>query len=230
MTLIPNRKGAAVLFILLGIFASSICRGETIIPLGSTWKYFKGTAEASNPTTARRETNFDDSAWASGPAAFYYGENLTGTLLNDMRNVYTTVFLRQNFTVANPADYERLVLRTLIDDSFIVWINGKEVTPRMANAPLGEPVRTNTATGSSIEMTWVTNACAGADYLAPGNNVIGVQVFNQALTSSDIVFDMQVDSATDHVVPTIVSINPAPGEVQQLSSITVTFSERVQGI
>src|ERR1041384_7232259 len=110
MSLIPNRKGAAVVFILLAIFVSSISRAETIIPLGSTWKYFKGTAEASNPTTAWRDTNFDDSAWASGPGAFYYGETLTGTLLNDMRNVYTTVFLRQNFTIANPADYDRLVL------------------------------------------------------------------------------------------------------------------------
>src|SRR3954469_9240839 len=139
MSLIPNRKGAAVLFILLGIFASSICRAETIIPLGSTWKYFKGTAEASNPTTAWRETNFDDSAWASGPAAFYYGETLIGTLLNDMQNRYTTIFLRKNFVIANPADHEQLVLKTLIDDSFIAWINGKEVTPRMTNAPLGEP-------------------------------------------------------------------------------------------
>src|SRR3954463_3276730 len=103
MSLIPNRKGAAVLFILLGIFASSICRAETIIPLGSTWNYFKGTAEASNPTTAWRETGFDDSAWASGPATFYYGESLTGTLLGDMRNVYTTIFLRKSFTIVNPA-------------------------------------------------------------------------------------------------------------------------------
>ncbi|HEY6229221.1 MAG TPA: lamin tail domain-containing protein [Verrucomicrobiae bacterium] len=219
-----------MLFILLAVFASSISRAETIVPLGSTWKYFKGTAEASNPTTAWRDPNFDDSAWPSGPAAFYYGETLTGTPLNDMRNLYTTVFLRKNFTIANPADYERLVLRTLIDDSFIVWINGKEVTPRMANAPLGEPVRTNTATGASIEMTWVTNTCAGADYLVAGNNVIAVQVFNQALNSSDIVFNMQVDSSTDHVAPTIVSINPAAGEVQQLTSITVTFSEPVQGV
>src|SRR5690242_8803282 len=146
MSLIPNRKGAAVLLVFLAVFVSSICHAQTIVPLGSTWKYFKGTAEASNPTTAWRETNFDDSAWASGPAAFYYGENLTGTLLGDMRNVYMTVFLRKSFTIANPGDYERLVLKTLIDDSFIVWINGKEVTPRMANAPLGEPARTNTAT------------------------------------------------------------------------------------
>src|ERR1041385_2546506 len=198
MSLSPYRKGAAWLLVFAAVFVSSICRAETLIPLGSTWKYFKGTAEASNPTTAWRDTNFDDSAWASGPGAFYYGETLTGTLLNDMRNLYTTVFLRKNFTVANPADYERLVLRTLIDDSFIVWINGKEVTPRMANAPSGEPVRTNTATGASIEMTWVTNTCAGADYLVAGNNVIAVQIFNQALTSTDIVFDMAVDSSTDH--------------------------------
>jgi hypothetical protein len=230
MFLLLKRKGAALALVLLAVFVSSICHAETLIPLGATWKYFKGTAEASDPTTAWRDASYDDSAWAIGPAAFYYGEALTGTLLSDMRNVYTTLFLRQSFTVANPADYDRLVLRTLIDDSFIVWINGKEVTPRMANAPLGEPARTNVASGAAIEMTWVTNTCVAADYLVAGENLIAVQVFNQALASTDIVFDLQMDSATDRIAPKVASINPAPGEVQQLTSITVTFTEPVQGV
>src|ERR1044072_437331 len=109
MPLIPFRKGAACILLLLAIFASSTRAAETIIPLGSTWKYFKGTAEASNPTTGWRETNFYDSGWSTGPGYFFYGEALSGTALTDMRNSYTSFFLRKTFDIANPADYGGLV-------------------------------------------------------------------------------------------------------------------------
>src|SRR5688572_8254697 len=188
MSLIPNRKGATYLAVLLAVFVSSLSAAETIIPLGTTWKYFKGTAEASDPTTAWRAVDFDDSAWASGPATFHYGETSlvgSGTLINDMRNVYTTLFFRKTFTVPDPTQLDRLVFRTRIDDGMIIWINGKEVSPRF-NAPTGEPLRTDDAP-NSYEMQWVTNTCAAADFLVAGANVLAVQVFNQALTSSDIV-------------------------------------------
>lgn len=55
-------------------------------------------------------------------------------------------------------------------------------------------------------------------------------ISHAALTRSDLVFDVQVDSSTDQLAPKIISINPAPGEVQQLTSVTVTFSEPVQGV
>ncbi|HUS36344.1 MAG TPA: lamin tail domain-containing protein, partial [Verrucomicrobiae bacterium] len=222
------RKGAAFIHLLLALFASSTRAAETIIPLGSTWKYFKGTAEASNPTTAWRDIAFDDSAWSSGPGYFFYGEALSGTALTDMRNLYTTLFLRKSFTVSNPADFGRLIFSARIDDGFIIWLNGKEVTPRF-NAPTGEPLRTDDAP-TSLEMQWVTNTCNAADFLVAGDNVVAVQVFNQALTSTDIVFDLQLSSSTDRVAPTILSISPTPGSVQQLNSITVTFSEPVSGV
>src|SRR4051794_25913177 len=87
-------------FLLLNV---SIGKAQTLIPLNSTWRYFKGTAEASSPISAWREKDFADEAWSSGPAPFYYGETFaSGTLLNDMRNGYTSFFLRQSFSVADP--------------------------------------------------------------------------------------------------------------------------------
>src|SRR5688572_33138147 len=89
--------------------------GDVLIPLNSEWKYVKGTAEASNPSAAWRNPAFADSGWTSGNAPFYYGENLgAGTVLGDMRNSYTTFYLRKTFSVSNPADYDRLVLRAFV--------------------------------------------------------------------------------------------------------------------
>src|SRR5687767_651303 len=104
MSFIPlHRKGFACVVLLLAVFASSTRAAETIIRFGSTWKYLKGTAEASNPTSAWRATAFDDSTWLTGAAPFHYGENAfagTGTTLSDMRNNYRSFFLRKTFTVA----------------------------------------------------------------------------------------------------------------------------------
>ena len=67
-------------------------RADLVFNTNATWSYLKGTAEASAPDPAAwRNIGFDDSSWASGPAPFYFGETLTGTLLSDMRNSYTCV-------------------------------------------------------------------------------------------------------------------------------------------
>jgi hypothetical protein len=226
-----RRKGYACVVLWLAIFASSIGAAETLIPFGSTWKYFKGRTEASDPTTAWRATEFDVSAWLGGAAPFHYGENAfagTGTTLSDMRGNYRSFFLRKSFNVANPADFGRLIFSVRIEDGFILWVNGQEVTPRF-NVGAAEPTVANLAS-ASLEWQWVTNTCNAADFLVAGENVVAVQVFNSTLTSTDIVFDMQVTSSTDRVAPTVVSVSPAPGQVQQLGAITVTFSEPVSGV
>src|SRR4051812_24341305 len=102
--------------------------GEILLPLNSLWKYKKGTAEVSNPLQVWRESGFYDAIWQTGLAPIYYGETFaSGTAISDMRNSYTTLFLRNEFAISNPTNIDRLALRVLIDDGYIVWINGTEV-------------------------------------------------------------------------------------------------------
>ncbi len=216
------------LFLLLCLFGSTFA-GEMLVPLNATWKYKKGTAEASNPTQAWRAANFDDSSWSSGPAPVYYGETFTsGTVISDMRNSYTTLFLRSSFRVAEAANFDRLALHVLVDDGYVVWINGAEVA--RFNVPAGEP-QFNGLASATIEQTWVTNSLANpASYLVSGENTIAVQVFNSVITSSDIVFNLELETAGDKNPPVVSSVLPAPGQVTALRSITVNFSEPVQGV
>ena len=46
---------------------------------------------------------FNDAGWPSGRAPFRYGDGNGGTVLTDMRNNYSTLYLRQSFMVDDPA-------------------------------------------------------------------------------------------------------------------------------
>lgn len=202
---------------------------ETLLPLDAIWKYKKGTEEASDPPEAWRGPGYDDESWASGETPVYYGENLSGgTTLPDMRYSYTTIYLRNTFQIADPAEIDRLALRVHCDDGFIAWINGQEAVRYNVNA--GHHAYDGRAQGAG-EPVWVTNSLSTPSaYLVPGENVIAVHLFNANLTSSDIVFNLQLDSAIDRVPPEITRIEPAPGQVEELRQITVHFSEPVQGV
>jgi hypothetical protein len=205
----------------------------TLVSSGATWKYKKGTAEASTPDTAAwRQLGFNDATWTSGPAAFYYGETgFAGTTLGDMQNAYTTVFLRIPFAVADPSQLGRLTLNAVADDGFIAWINGVQVA---ALNPPTAAITFNALAGANIAEPISYAAYEAPDpstYLKTGANVLAVQVFNVNLTSSDAVFDCNlVSTERETIPPTILSADPAPGAVTALNTVTVTFSEPVADV
>jgi len=204
-----------------------------LFPAGSAWRYFKGTQPASSPDPAAwRQPAFNDSAWATGDAAFHYGDSFSGTLLNDMRNNYLTVFLRKKFTVANPADIRDLILQARCDDGFIAWINGKEVL--RFNVPDGE-----LGIGSSAIQPAEPDPAVFNDYfvtdprsvLVAGENIIAVHLFNVNLTSSDVVFDAALIGQVDDDIPVLTRQIPPPGaQVRELFQIEVQFNEPVTGV
>lgn len=218
-----------VLLLALTFALHAVATAQVLIPEKSAWRYFKGTTAPSTPTSAWRSPDFNDLSWPTGSAPIYYGENLgSGTVLSDMRNGYRTFYARKPFTVPDAAAIDRLALRVWIDDGYIVWINGTEVA--RFNAPAGELTHTSVARGS-IEPTRTTNSLANpSQYLRNGVNIIAVHVLNQALNSSDIVFDLELESTSDTLPPAIAQIIPAPGTVGDLTAVTLVFSEPVQGV
>jgi len=198
-------------------------RAASLFPTNSTWKYMKGTAEASSPDPATwRGLGFDDSTWASGAAPFYYDTDTnpstayTGnTQLADMQGNYTCIFLRKTFAVSDPANFAALRLTGICDDGFIVWVNGREIgrynMPAgpvafngLSSAALGEPIA-----GFSI----TTNN--PADFLVAGNNVICIQAFNSSLAgSSDFTIDAALSSIEpDSIPPVVFQVTPASGAI-----------------
>ncbi len=162
----------------------------TFVSPGSMWRYVKGTSEPSTPTTAWREPDFDDRAWASGPAPFRYGDGSGGTELDDMRNNYSTVFLRTTFPLGEETTPDALRLTVNYDDGFILWINGLEV--ESVNAPAAPAHDAFAPDGHESGSFQEYRVPTAGDYLRVGTNIVAVQVFNTSLSSSDIHFDMSL--------------------------------------
>ncbi len=207
---------------------------DTLIAPGSIWKYRKGVSEASNPPAAWRQPEFADTAWAEGAMPFHYGyANLAGgTRLTDMRNGYTTVYLRHAFPVSEPSVFASLTLRAVVDDGFFAWLNGREVY--RYNVHPGEPpynAGTPIAVGATpVEVAAVLTLPPGG--LRAGVNVLAVQAVNRSLTSSDFYLDLELRAArVPPGPPTIQSVTPVPDStVGGLRQITVIFSKPVTGV
>ena len=216
------------------------CLSGVLVPQDSTWRFFKGYSEASTPETITwRQLGFDDSAWATSRAAFFY-ENNPGnatacsgnTTLTDMFGNYTCLFLRQTFVVTNIYDIAALQIAALSDDGSIAWINGQEVG--RFNMPSHEvPYNGTSSPALSEPIPWWTNAVSDIQsLLVPGENVLAVQAFNSSIgSSSDFIINPALYYVSDLTSPTLTLIYPATNSAaRQLTSIEVAFSEPVAGV
>ena len=207
---------------------------DTVIPNGATWRWHKGTNEVSTPNHLWRNYGFNDATWLTGAAPFHYGESLAGgTLLSDMQNGYTCVFLRTPFVITNVPEVASVQFVVNYDDGFVAWINGTEVA--RAGVTNAAPAYTNTASISheagTAEVITVTNL--PINYLLAGTNVLAVQGFNLSLSgSSDFRFETRLEiSKLDLTPPGVTSVVPTPGDaLSALTQITVTFSKPVSGV
>lgn len=203
-----------------------------LVPAGAVWRRLPGSSQASTPDiTAWRRPGFSDASWASGPLPLFYGEDLSGSLIDGMQGVFTSYFVRTRFNLTSTADVRDLVLHAACDDGFIAWINGQQVA--RYNVPEGELGLTRTALGA------VPEPAAENDYplggvgpaLRAGENVLAVQVFNGSLGSSDLVFQAVLSADRDEEDPEVQVVVPEAGSVvPELTSIEVQFSEAVTGV
>ncbi len=160
----------------------------------SSWRYRKGTSEASSPTDAWRDPGFaEDASWLTGQTPVGYGDGDDNTELTDMQGGggYTSVYLRREFTVAPGEIPARLLLRVYVDDGAVVWINGVEV----ARLHVGSGFLAHDDTASSHEAEWEEVVIADpGSVLLEGINLLAVHALNQNPGSSDFSIDAELVS------------------------------------
>jgi len=172
---------------------------STLLRAGASWKYFKGDRE---PPGDWLEKDFDDASWLAGNAPIGYGDGDDITVLDDMQNNYTSVYLRNEFTL-NGAIPSVLRLEAYFDDGAIFWINGKEVHRFSVG---GGDIPYN-GTASSHEASWETFVIQDpSNYFVTGRNVIAVHALNTSLNSSDFSIDARI------VISQAGGSGPTPGE------------------
>jgi len=153
----------------------------------TTWQYLAGGAHAPDGWT---KIDFDADGWKSGPAGFGYGDDDDRTVLGDMRDNYTTVYIRKTFDGAALKEATGLALVMSYDDGFIAYLNGVEV------------VRAGVAGGRGAKVGKVSSHEAGSDrtfrikdfqkLIRPGKNVIAIEGHNVDVDSSDFSLDPYV--------------------------------------
>ena len=197
-----------------GMSAGQPQTGVTILNSGSTWKYVKGTNEASAPPTAWRQLGFDDAIWPAGALPIGYDPSLPmGTSLSDMSGAYISVFLRQRFVVTNLAQLSALSLEAMYDDGFKVFINGSNVMN--ANISAGELAYNGPAGPAREDATFnLFNLPNPAGYLVPGTNIIAVQLHNSVLSgSTDCYIDVRLSARYGG---TPAGSGPSPGRINNM--------------
>jgi autotransporter-associated beta strand protein len=179
----------------------------TYIPAAASgWKYKKGTAEASSPTSAWRAIGYNDSSWLTGQTSIGYDDGDDNTIISDMRYNYWSIYFRKTFTVPSNQIPDTLTLKLWVDDGCVVWINGREVARAHIVAASGDPAY-NTAAQNHDATGWETYTLTNtSSYLVGGTNVIAIHAANSSLSSSDFSMDAQLISGG-----TGASSNPTPG-------------------
>ena len=198
---------------------------------GTGWRWRPGDSGASVPVGAWRETGFaEDETWNPATLPIGFG-NVTGmtirTPASGMRGNYTSLFLRNEIAIAPGEIPPAMQLRFMLDDGFIMWINGVEVyRENMPGQPGDEPDLSDEASSNYAEGTTVMETLEVDGHLVEGINTVAIQLFNARVGSSDLGLELHLISPASGVgqpaLPTPGAENSvfaanAPPQVRQVS-------------
>jgi hypothetical protein len=165
---------------------------QTLIAAGSVWRYLD---TGIDPGTAWIDPFFNDSSWPAGPGELGYGDGDEETVINSMvgSNRLVTAYFRHTFNVADASTISGLTLELRRDDGAIVYLNGVEVFRN--NMPPGPATYSTLASAVANDdgnVAVIVHLSSSA--LVTGANVIAAEVHQNALTSSDITFDLSLST------------------------------------
>ena len=162
----------------------------TLIANNSNWKYFDGN---DLPATNWSSTAYNDGSWKNGNAPLGYNSSNTGisTIISygaNASNKYTTAYFRKNINISNLSSKNNFAITTLADDGIVLYVNGTEVG--RDNMPNG------TISFTTVATTYNNGATASfivpKELLVEGNNVIAAEVHQNSVSSSDLIFNLQM--------------------------------------
>lgn len=185
---------------------------DPLVRAGSNWKYYAGKDNAPASANWKGGGTFDDSSWPQGPAPLGYsplgadGKGVDGEVTrvpacpndpNCSTKSWTTYF-RKQFTfnasayasTVPVADQKSLILNYRRDDGLVVYLNGREIWRE--NMPTGTIYHyTPASRAAEPETAWQT-VIVSLNGLREGVNDIAVEVHQNAQTSSDLHFNLEM--------------------------------------
>jgi hypothetical protein len=183
---------------------------------GRVWRYFKGEKEPSPKKVGQDMIatldwtlpGFNESKWSRGTVSIGYGDNDDKTTLGDMRNQYTSVYLRHTFAIEDPYGMDNLMLHVEYDDGFIAYLNGEEIGRSGTMNFTGSPPPFDAEANAGHEVTAKPMLINLKDHFqlfkkSPEQNVLAIQVHNTTKNSSDL-----------SIRPTLIERKTLPGSIE----------------
>lgn len=199
------------------------------------WKGGQDTDEITGPD---EDSYDNEAHWPSGSAPFGYSPNREdgertlipacqaeldcyesrgsasylreGCLTAPCANRWTTSYYRSSVFMSQQymAYHKSIIINYKRDDGVVIYINGKELTPRDSNIAAGTVTFPILASNASPEYTWQTVVVPNdGSFFRLGKNTIAVELHQTSLTSSDVYFDMDITLSPDILtVPTRVAM------------------------
>lgn len=178
--------------LIINYAAATAPLGSFPIDSGTVWAYHD-SGFALSPSWI--DTNYNDTSWTFGPAQLGYGDGDEATVIDfgpNANDKYPTYYFRQRFEALNASQWDSLRFNIKYDDGAIVYLNGTEV------------FRVNMPTGAVAYTTLANSAITGAqenqftefvvlNTMVEGINTVAVEVHQNAVTSSDLTFDLMLD-------------------------------------
>jgi hypothetical protein len=178
----------------VAVFSHVGIGAEVLVATNSVWKYLD---DGSNPGTAWRAANFNDSSWRSGPAELGYEDGDEATLVRfgtDAANKHITTYFRRAFNVPATNGITSLLLSLLRDDGAVVYLNGSEVfRSNMPETNIDYQTLATTIVGSPEESYYYYKTIAATN-IKTGANIIAVEVHQSATNSSDLSFNLGLEA------------------------------------
>ena len=166
----------------------------TLKAMESSWTYYdQGSLDGKNWTAS----NYSTSGWKQGKAPLGYSnkEGIITTTIDygsDSNNKRPTYYFRTSVNLsAAPASSDVFTMDYYIDDGLVVYVNGTEAG--RFNMPSG------TVNYSTLASTYADQFPTGTltlptSLFKKGQNVIAVEVHNNAANSTDIIFDAAINA------------------------------------
>ena len=166
----------------------------TLKAMETTWLYYdQGSLDGKNWTAS----SYSTSGWKQGQAPLGYS-NKSGIITTTIdygsssSNKRPTYYFRSTVTLSQePASNDVFTMDYYIDDGLVVYVNGTEAG--RFNMPSG------TISYSTLASTYADQFPTGTltlptSLFKKGQNVIAVEVHNNALNSTDIIFDAAINA------------------------------------
>jgi hypothetical protein len=145
---------------------------NTMVGFDDTWRY---SAVGVEPPAGWRAATFDDSAWASGAGLFFREDApLPAPKSTALPSGRTTYYFRKSFVLTGAVDRAELLLRPIIDDGAIAYLNGVELL--RVNMPAGPVNYSTLASGEIGDAVLGSWSYILPQALVPGTNVLAVEV------------------------------------------------------